>query len=72
MLGPGRRRLPAEQHLPGPAREALLRTIAPDTVIGRDGTEHALTPVTKHRPPPLTGGDALVVATSGATARPRG
>lgn len=63
--------LPLEQNLPALVRGSLLRAMAPDVVLGPDGTEQAPAPG-NHGPPPLVPGDALVVATSGATGAPKG
>jgi O-succinylbenzoic acid--CoA ligase len=63
---------PIDQRLPRPARDGLLAELAPSSVIGADGHEHALprdiVPTSRLVEP----GDALVVATSGATGEPKG
>jgi len=58
--------LPVDPRLPGPARTQLIETLRPTVVV--DGTG-------RHRCPegrPVEPGDALVVATSGTTGRPKG
>jgi len=58
---------PIDQRLPAAARAELLDAMAPTSVIGGDGRER--------RHPggrPVAEGDALVVATSGATGEPKG
>ncbi|HEY7940018.1 MAG TPA: AMP-binding protein, partial [Acidimicrobiales bacterium] len=59
--------LPVDQRLPRAARADLLATLAAGSVIGPDGDEVALPGGRPARP-----GDALVVATSGTTGRPKG
>ncbi|MFV0306236.1 MAG: class I adenylate-forming enzyme family protein [Desertimonas sp.] len=59
--------LPIDQRLPTPARRALLGAMAPDAIIGPDGTEHR-----RAKGRPTQPGDALVVATSGSTGEPKG
>jgi o-succinylbenzoate---CoA ligase len=58
---------PVDQRLPPPAREALVNTMAPSSVIDVHGHEAA---VGGGRP--VEPGDALVVATSGTTGTARG
>lgn len=60
--------LPIDPRLPGPARADLLARLRPsevrdasDSVVGSDATA-----------PPVEGGDALVVPTSGSTGAPKG
>lgn len=57
--------LPIDRRLPLPARQRLLDSLAPDRLVDTDGT---------HRLPGRGAdtGDALVVATSGATGTPKG
>jgi len=58
--------LPLDPRLPGPARTALLDELRPSVVVDGSGP---------HRRPdglPTEPGDALVVATSGTTGRPKG
>ena len=57
---------PFDPRLPAPAAEALLDALAPDAVLDEGGRSR--------RPGgrPVEPGDALVVATSGTTGRPRG
>jgi len=59
--------LPVDQRLPHAARADLLAALAAGSVIGPDGDEVAL-PDGR----PARAGDALVVATSGTTGRPKG
>ncbi len=58
---------PVDQRLPPAARSAVLAAVRPARVIDGDG-ERAWEGETE----PVAGGDALVVATSGTTGRPRG
>lgn len=58
---------PIDQRLPAPAKASLLALMAPSSVIDQNGDQHAL-----HNGRPLVDGDALVVATSGATGDPKG
>lgn len=57
--------LPVDRRLPPKARAALLDSLAPEVVLDADG---------RHTRPgkPVETGDALVVATSGATGTPKG
>ena len=57
--------LPVDRRLPPIARAALLDSLAPEVVLDADG---------RHTRPgkPVETGDALVVATSGATGAPKG
>ncbi|MDA8045419.1 MAG: AMP-binding protein [Actinomycetota bacterium] len=59
--------LPLDQRLSGPAREALLDALAPAQVAGPDGTA-----ARRAGGRPVEPGDALVMATSGTTGRPKG
>lgn len=57
--------LPVDRRLPAPARAALFESLAPDRLLDDDGAH------------PLPGrgveaGDALVIATSGVTGKPKG
>jgi O-succinylbenzoic acid--CoA ligase len=58
---------PLDPRLPRPAREALLDALRPSRVVASDGAHH-------HLPGglPTQEGDALVVATSGSSGRPKG
>jgi O-succinylbenzoic acid--CoA ligase len=58
--------LPIDPRLPRPAVEVLLETLRPTRVIGPDGSRSLPGGI------PTDGGDALVVATSGTTGRPKG
>jgi len=58
---------PIDQRLPAPARAALLDAMAPTSVIDTHGEEHSLAGGR-----PVDDGDALVMATSGATGEPKG
>ena len=58
---------PVDQRLPGPAQHALLSAVAPSRVIDATGDERAI-----DGGRPVEPGDALVVATSGATGEPKG
>lgn len=58
--------LPVDRRLPGPARAALLRAMAPSALVDADGRH----PLPDGRPTEL--GDALVMATSGSTGTPKG
>jgi O-succinylbenzoic acid--CoA ligase len=58
--------LPVDQRLAAPARAALLEHLAPARVVTATGDERR----TGGRP--VAGGDALVMATSGTTGRPKG
>lgn len=55
---------PLDQRLPGPARDALLRAVAPTRIVDETG-ERGLDGR------PVETGDALVVATSGTTGTPK-
>lgn len=55
-----------DQRLAPPARRALLALVRPHRVIGADSPSVGPDPL-----PPLTDGDALVVATSGSTGPPK-
>src|SRR5687768_13276469 len=57
---------PVDQRLPGPAREAALDALAPGWLVDAYGRHR------RERGRPVETGDALVVATSGTTGRPRG
>ncbi len=57
--------LPIDRRLPPPARRALLESLAPDRLLDADGMH----PLPGHGVEP---GDALVMATSGATGTPKG
>ncbi|MBX3314745.1 MAG: AMP-binding protein [Actinobacteria bacterium] len=59
--------LPVDPRLPGPARQALLDAARPHVVVGPDGRRST----GQADAPPLRGGDALVVATSGSTGAPK-
>jgi O-succinylbenzoic acid--CoA ligase len=59
--------LPVDQRLPAPVKQQLLEAMAPSRVIDQTG---AATTIRGGRP--VQPGDALVVATSGTTAAPRG
>lgn len=59
--------LPVDQRLPAPARDALLRAMAPGRLIGSDGIVIDLA-----GGQPVEPGDAVVVATSGSTGDPKG
>jgi O-succinylbenzoic acid--CoA ligase len=67
VWGRGDAAFPVDQRFPSPAKAALLAAIAPASVIGADGDE---TPLDGGRP--VEPGDALVVATSGASGTPKG
>ncbi|HWE65916.1 MAG TPA: AMP-binding protein [Acidimicrobiales bacterium] len=58
---------PLDPRLPAPARAALLEALRPTRLVGSDGELHA-------RPDgqPVEEGDALVMATSGSSGRPKG
>jgi O-succinylbenzoic acid--CoA ligase len=56
---------PLDRRLPGAARQATIEAIAPDRLINEQGQHTLSGPGVEH-------GDALVVATSGTTGRPRG
>jgi O-succinylbenzoic acid--CoA ligase len=58
--------LPVDQRLSRPARSALLAEMAPSAVVDRTGR------TSRPEGVPVADGDALVVATSGTTGRPRG
>lgn len=57
--------LPIDQRLPASGRTALLEALAPDRLVDRDGRHRLVGRGTEN-------GDALVVATSGATGAPKG
>ncbi len=57
--------LPVDQRLPATARAALLDSLAPDRLVDGDGRHHLPGRGTEN-------GDALVIATSGATGAPKG
>jgi O-succinylbenzoic acid--CoA ligase len=59
--------LPVDPRLPRPTVLALLDALRPDWVIEADGTGHR-----RAGSRPVEAGDALVVATSGTTADPKG
>jgi O-succinylbenzoic acid--CoA ligase len=59
--------LPVDQRLPQPAKQALLDALRPGAVVDGAGTEQRL-----EGGLPVEPGDALVVATSGTTGRPKG
>jgi O-succinylbenzoic acid--CoA ligase len=59
--------LPVDQRLSGPARQALFDSLAPAAVVGSDGERRR-----RAGGIPVEPGDALVVATSGTTGRPKG
>lgn len=63
---------PLDQRLPAAARDAQLATLAPARLIDADGGEHAVPGDLVTAPRPVEAGDALVVATSGATGEPKG
>lgn len=69
---------PVEQRLPAAARDRLLATIRPDTVVDAQnerGVSYMYDddePVCVPQAPPLEDGDALVMATSGSTGTPKG
>lgn len=58
---------PLDQRLPKPARDELLRKIAPSAIIDSTGNE---TKLSGDRP--IEPGDALVIATSGSSGAPKG
>jgi len=58
--------LPVDLRLPPPARARLLDALAPDVVVGPDGSQR------RRGGRPTEDGDALVVATSGTTGEPKG
>jgi O-succinylbenzoic acid--CoA ligase len=58
--------LPVDQRLPMPARAELLDVMAPSGVVDRSGR------TARRGGRPVAEGDALVMATSGTTGRPRG
>lgn len=58
---------PLDPRLPRPAAAALLEALAPAAVVGPDGERRSL-PGGR----PVEPGDALVLATSGTTGRPKG
>jgi o-succinylbenzoate---CoA ligase len=57
---------PLDPRLPPAARDALLRALRPSRVVASDGAHHALAGGM-----PTEEGDALVVATSGSSGRPK-
>jgi O-succinylbenzoic acid--CoA ligase len=59
--------LPVDQRLAAPAKQQLFDALAPSVVIGPD---EAI--ARRHGGRPVEPGDALVVATSGTTGRPKG
>jgi O-succinylbenzoic acid--CoA ligase len=59
--------LPVDPRLPAPARERLLRSLRPATLIGEDGRRQPL-----EGGVPVEDGDAFVIATSGSTGDPKG
>ena len=59
--------LPVDPRLPAPARDRLLASMAPTTIVDAAGDRH-LRPGGREVEP----GDALVVATSGTTGEPKG
>jgi O-succinylbenzoic acid--CoA ligase len=58
---------PLDPRLPAPARQAVLEALRPSRVVGSDGDQHLL-----HDGLPIDEGDALVMATSGSSGRPKG
>ncbi len=72
--------LPVDQRLPRPAVRALFDALRPDAIIGAGGDRQRLDRGPAHGRPTTRGpvvasledGDALVVATSGTTGRPKG
>lgn len=58
---------PLDPRLPAPAAEAVLEALAPSAVIDAGGERHA-----RSGGRPVEDGDALVMATSGTTGRPKG
>lgn len=62
--------LPLDQRMPVGARRRLASELGADIVIGPDGSERA--PQRAHDLVPLQPDDALIIATSGTTGRPKG
>ena len=58
---------PLDPRLPAEARRAMLDALRPTRIVGSDGEQHALPDGI-----PVDDGDALVVATSGTSGRPKG
>ncbi len=58
---------PLDSRLPLAARTAMLDALRPTRIVGSDGEQHALRDGI-----PVEDGDALVVATSGTSGRPKG
>jgi O-succinylbenzoic acid--CoA ligase len=58
---------PLDPRLPEPARRAVLDALRPSRVVASDGAQHALAGGL-----PVDEGDALVMATSGSSGRPKG
>lgn len=62
--------LPLDQRIPTGARRRLAADLGADVIVGPDGCEPA--PHRPHDLVPLQPDDALIVATSGTTGRPKG
>src|SRR5580658_6972386 len=58
---------PLDPRLPAPARQAILEALRPSRVVGSDGDQHS-----RRDGIPVEPGDALVMATSGSSGRPKG